>query len=64
MLLTTREVARRLGVSERRIRHLIYEGRIKAIKVGGHNLIREEDAHYERKPPGRKKTLGPKRKQK
>ena len=49
MLLTTREVARRLCVSEQRIRKLIYEGRIKAIKVGGPNLIAEKDAPYTKK---------------
>ncbi|MBT9140278.1 MAG: hypothetical protein DDT30_00854 [Dehalococcoidia bacterium] len=49
MLLTTREVAKRLGVSGGRVRRLIYEGRVRAIKIGGRNLIREEDAHFERK---------------
>jgi len=49
VLFTTRQVAERLGISDARVRKLIYEGRIKATKVGGQNLVREEDAHYERK---------------
>lgn len=49
MLLTTREVAKRLGISDIRVRKLIYEGRIKAIKIGGRHLVEEADAHYERK---------------
>lgn len=52
MLLTTRQAAKKLGVSEQRIRKLIYEGRIKAIKIGNYNLIQEEDCHYEKKPRG------------
>ncbi len=57
MLLTTREVAKKLGITDGRVRKLIYEGRIKAVKIGGHHLIAEEDAHYERKRnyPGRGK---------
>jgi excisionase family DNA binding protein len=52
VLITTREAAKRLGISDRRIRQLIAEGRIKAIKVGRYNLIEESDCHYERKPRG------------
>ena len=57
MLLTTREVAKRLGITDGRVRVLIYEGRIKSVKIGEHHLIAEEDAHYERKRnyPGRGK---------
>lgn len=49
MLLTTRQVAERLDISDARVRKLIAEGRIKAIKIGGRNLIQERDAHYEKK---------------
>ena len=49
MLLTTRQVAKRLGISDTRIRKLIYEGRIKAVKIGQYNLVEEKDAHYGRK---------------
>lgn len=49
MLLTTREVAEKLGVSDRRVRALIYEGRIRAVKVGRYNLVDEKDAHFKRK---------------
>ncbi|MBM4463462.1 MAG: helix-turn-helix domain-containing protein [Chloroflexi bacterium] len=49
MFLTTRQAAKRLGICEQRVRQLIYEGRLKAVKIGGHNLIAEEDCHYERK---------------
>jgi len=52
MLMTTREAAMKLGISEQRVRQLIYEGRIKAIKVGNYNLIEEMDCHYEKKPRG------------
>ena len=34
-LITTREAAKRLGISDRRIRQILTEGRMKAIKVGG-----------------------------
>jgi len=52
MLITTREAARRLGISDMRVRQLIYEGRVKATKVGRYNLVEESDCHYERKPRG------------
>jgi len=52
MLITTREAAKRLGVSDRRILQLIYEGRMKAVKVGRYNLIEEADCHYEKKTRG------------
>jgi len=52
MLITTREAAKRLGISDMRIRQLIYEGRIKATKVGRYNLIDESDCYYEKKPRG------------
>ena len=49
MLLTTRQVAEKLGIGDSRVRQLIYEGRIRAIKIGQYNLVEEKDAHYERK---------------
>lgn len=51
MLITTVAAARRLDVSDRRIRQLIAEGKIKAVKVGVYkvcNLIEEADCHYEK----------------
>ena len=48
-MLTTRQVAERLSISDARVRKLIYEGRIKAFKLGRYNVVREKDAHYERK---------------
>ena len=49
MLLTTRQVAERLGIGDSRVRQLIYEGRIRAVKIGQYNLVEERDAHYQRK---------------
>jgi len=51
-LVTTREAARRLGISDRRIRQLLAEGRIKAIQIGGRWLIEESDCYYEKRPRG------------
>lgn len=42
-LLTTRQVAQRLGVSASRVRQFIIDGRLPAIKLGRDNLIREAD---------------------
>jgi excisionase family DNA binding protein len=42
-LLTTKQVAERLGVSIGRIHQLINEGRLPAEKVGRDYVIREED---------------------
>jgi excisionase family DNA binding protein len=42
-LLTTQQVADRLGVSASRVRQFILEGRLPAIKLGRDNLVREED---------------------
>lgn len=52
MLITTREVATRLGISDRRIRQLLAEGRIRSIQVGGRWLVEESDCHYEKKARG------------
>jgi excisionase family DNA binding protein len=51
-LLTTRQVANRLGISDRRIRQLLAEGRIESIRIGGRWLVEESDCHFERKPRG------------
>lgn len=51
-LLSTTEAARRLGISGRRLRKLLSEGRIKSIRVGGRWLIEDSDCHYEKKPRG------------
>jgi len=39
MLIAARTAARRIDVSDRRIRQLIAEGKIKAVKGGVYNLI-------------------------
>jgi len=52
MFITTREAANRLGISDRRIRQLLAEGRIRSTQIGGRWLIEEADCHYERKPRG------------
>jgi len=51
-LLTTRQAAERLGISDGRVRQLVVEGRIKSLQVGGRWLIEESDCHYEKKPRG------------
>jgi excisionase family DNA binding protein len=43
VLLNIKQVAERLDISEAGVRKLIGDGRIKTGKVGGQNLIREED---------------------
>lgn len=42
-LLTTEQAADKLGVSASRVRQLIIDGRLPAIKLGRDNLIREAD---------------------
>ncbi len=41
--LTTKEVAEKLGVSVGRIKQLVAEKRLPAVKVGHTNLIKEDD---------------------
>jgi excisionase family DNA binding protein len=41
--LTTRQAAKRLGVTDSRIRHLVLEGRLPAEKFGRDLVIREHD---------------------
>lgn len=41
--LTTKETAEKLGVSVGRIKQLIAEKRLPAVKVGNTNLVRETD---------------------
>ncbi len=41
--LTTREVAKKLNVSEGRVRQLIAENRLPTTKIGNSNLIKETD---------------------
>ena len=54
-LLTTSEVAERLGVHRSRVHALIKSGRIPAHKYGVVWLIKESDVHYERRKAGRPK---------
>lgn len=42
-LITTREAAKVLGISDARVRQLIYEGQLPAEKIGNSNLILESD---------------------
>jgi len=42
-LLTTKDAAKILGVSDSRIRQLILSGKLHATKYGRDNLIRESD---------------------
>jgi len=41
--ITTKEAAQKLEVSEGRIRQLVAEGRLPAVKVGQTNLVKESD---------------------
>ncbi len=41
--LTTRESAEILGISDARVRQLIYAGRLPSEKIGQMNLIKKED---------------------
>ncbi|CAN5649123.1 hypothetical protein BH20ACI3_BH20ACI3_27910 [soil metagenome] len=41
--LTTQEVAEKLGVTAGRVRQMIIDGQLPAIKVGRDNLIKESD---------------------
>ncbi len=42
-LLTTKEVAERLGVTQTRVQQLILEGRLPAQKMGRDNFVKESD---------------------
>jgi len=55
--ITTKEAAQKLNVSEGRIRQLVADGRLPAVKVGQTNLVKEIDleAVRERKRTGRPK---------
>ncbi len=55
--LTTREVAEKLGVTVGRVRQLVADKRLTALKVGQTNLIKETDlaSVQERKRTGRPK---------
>jgi len=51
-LLTTKEAAKILEVSQRRVQALVSAGRLPAVKMGGVYLIKEKDLKLvaERKP--------------
>jgi excisionase family DNA binding protein len=42
-LISAKDAAERLGVSDRRIRAMIKEGKIKAVNVGGGYVIEEKE---------------------
>ena len=53
-LLTTREVAERLGVTQSRVRALIQNGRLPSQQFGRDHLIKESDVKLvEDRKPGR-----------
>lgn len=56
-LITTKEAAEKLNVSVGRIRQLVAEGRLPAVKVGQTNLVKESDLELvkDRKRTGRPK---------
>jgi excisionase family DNA binding protein len=53
--ITTKEAAKILDISEGRIRQLVADGRLPAVKVGQTNLVKETDLELvrERKRTGR-----------
>jgi len=55
--ITTKEAAQILDISEGRIRQLVADGRLPAVKVGQTNLVKETDLELvrERKRTGRPK---------
>lgn len=57
--ITTKEAAQILKVSEGRIRQLVADGRLPAVKVGQTNLVKESDLELVRE---RKRTGRPKKK--
>lgn len=53
-MLTTMEVATRLGISQRRVVALITSGRLPSQRVGKMHVVREKDLKLiEDRPPGR-----------
>ncbi len=42
-LLTTAEIAETLDRTERSVRHMIADGRLHAVKVGGHTRVMPEE---------------------
>ncbi|MCA1566424.1 MAG: helix-turn-helix domain-containing protein [Acidobacteria bacterium] len=53
-LLTTKEVAARLGISVMRVQQLIWDGRLPAEKMGRDYFIKEDDLKLvENRKPGR-----------
>lgn len=58
-MLTTKEVAERLGVTVRRVQALIQDGNLPAEKVGRDYLIKEKDLKLvEERKPGRPRKDG------
>ena len=61
--LTTKEVAEKLNISEGRVRQLIANDRLPAVKVGHTNLVKESDLKLiENRTNGRPKGYSPKSK--
>lgn len=54
-LLTSGQVAEKLGVSRQRVAIWLREGRIRSVEVAGMRLVRPRDARRPKpQPPGRK----------
>jgi len=52
--LTTKQAAEELGVSTRRVRQYVEDGRLKAKKIGRDYLVSDRSlAAFKRLPPGR-----------
>lgn len=68
-LITTKEAAKRLGVSVLRVQQLIWDGRLPAQKIGRDYTINEDDLKLVQnrkpgRPPKTKNTRGPQSKPK
>lgn len=51
-MITTREAAKRFGISQRWLQRLLRKGRIKGTKIGRRWFIEEKDCVYERQRGG------------
>lgn len=62
-LLTTREAAKEIGITDARVRQLIYEKVIPAIKIGNAHVIKRKDLKlFHKRPDGRGRPKGSKNK--
>lgn len=62
--LTTKQVAKKLGVSVGRVQQLVAEKRLPAVKMGRDNFIKESDLELVKdRKNGRPKGFSPKKKE-